>query len=64
MFTIVNNDHENARLSAEPSFNGSVFDIKGDNELDINLLKVMIPAIKLISKKEVRLLIKGVRNGR
>ena len=64
LFTIVNNAHENARLSAEPSFNGSVFDIKGDNELDINLLKVMIPAIKLISKKEVRLLIKGVRNGR
>lgn len=62
--SIVNSAHENARLSAEPSFNGSVFDIKGDNELDINLLKLIPPAIRLISKKEVRLFIKGVRNGR
>ena len=62
--SIVNSAHENARLSAEPSFNGSVFDIKGDNELDINLLKIIPPAIKLISKKEVRMFIKGVKNGK
>lgn len=60
---ILNNTYENARLSAEPSFNGSVFDVKGDNELDINLLMLIVPAIKLISKKEVRMLIKEVRNG-
>jgi len=63
MLIIVNSAHENARLSAEPSFNGSVFDVKGENRLDVNLLKLMIPAIKLICKKEVRQLIKGVRNG-
>lgn len=63
LIVIVNGCHENARLSAEPSFNGSVIDVKGDNELDINLLKLVIPAIRLISKKEVRQLIKGVRNG-
>ena len=60
---IINSSHKNARLTAEPSFNGSVLDAKGVNELDINLLKVIPPAIKLISKKEVRALIKGVRNG-
>ena len=61
MFIILNSSHENARLSAEPSFNGSVIDAKGDNELDINLLKLIAPSVRLISKKEVRQLIKGVR---
>lgn len=60
---IVNQSHENARLSAEPSFNESVLDASGDNELDINLLKMIPPAIRLISKKEVRTLIRGVING-
>ena len=60
---ILNGAHENARLSAEPSFNGSILDAKGENELDINLLKLIGPAIRLISKKEVRQLIKGVING-
>ena len=60
---ILNESHKNARLSAEPSFNGSVLDANGVNELDINILKLIPPAIKLISKKEVRELIKGVRNG-
>lgn len=60
---IVNGAHKNARLSAEPSFNGSVLDAKGENELDINILKLIVPTVKLISKKEVRQLIKGVKNG-
>ena len=64
LLSIVNGAHKNAMLSAEPSFNGSVFDIKGDNEVDINILKLIPPVIKLMSKKEVRLFIKGVRNGR
>lgn len=63
LLIIVNGSHEKARLSAEPSFNGSVLDAKGENDLDINLLKLIIPAIKLISKKEVRALIRGYRNG-
>ena len=58
---IVNSTHKNARLSAEPSFNGSIFDVKGTNELEINLLKLIPPILKLISKKEVRTLIKEVR---
>lgn len=63
LIVIVNSTHENARLTAEPSFTGSVLDAKGKNELDINILKLIPPAIKLISKKEVRNLIRGVRNG-
>ena len=55
-----NSMHEKAQLSAEPSFNGSVLDGWGRNEIDINILKMMPPTIKLISKKEVRQLIKGV----
>ena len=60
---ILNSHHENARLSAEPSFYGSVFDVKGDNELDINLLKLIVPGVRLISKKEVRNLIWGLKDG-
>ena len=63
ILVIINSTHKNARLSAEPSYSGSILDAKGENELDINILKVIPPAIKLISKKEVRELIKGVRSG-
>lgn len=63
LLLIVNSAHKNARLSAEPSFNGSVLDGEGVNELDINILMMIPPAIRLISKKEIRNLIRGVRNG-
>lgn len=63
LLLIVNDAHENAMLSAELSFNGSVLDAEGINELDINILKLIPPAVRLISKKEVRALIRGVRNG-
>jgi hypothetical protein len=60
---IINSSHKNARLSAQPCFSESKIDARGINELDINVLKLIPPVIKLISKKEVRELIKGVRNG-
>lgn len=63
LFTIVNDAHKNARLTAEPSFNGSILDAKGNNEIDINILNIIPAAIRLILKEEVRALIKGVRNG-
>ena len=63
LLAVVNRAHKNARLSAEPSFNGSVLDMKGVNEIDINVLKVIPPAIRLVMQKEVRELIRGVRNG-
>ncbi len=64
LIIIANSSHKNAKLSAQPSFNGSIFDIKGSNELEINLLKLIPPVLKLILKKEVRALIKGVINER
>jgi len=63
LLIVINSAHENAMLTAEPSFNGSVLDAKGENYIDINILRLMIPLIKLISKKEVRKLIRGIRNG-
>ena len=62
--SIANNMHENAYLTAEPSFNGAVLDMKGNNELEIKPLKLIIPTIRLISKKDVRTLIRGVLNER
>ena len=58
--SVVNNMHKNANITAEPSFNGSVLDMKGENEFEIKPLKLVIPTAKLISKKEVRTLIRGV----
>ncbi len=63
LLAIVNRAHKNARLSAEPSFNGSVLDAHGTNEIEISILKMIPPAIRLIMQKEVRELIRGVRNG-
>lgn len=60
VIVIVNSSHENAKLSAVPSFNGSILDGKGVNELEINILKLIPAVLKLVLKKEVRTLIKGV----
>ena len=60
----VNPMHEKLQLSAEPSFNGSVFDGYGINEVEIYPLKLIIPTLRLISKKEVRIFIRGVLDER
>ena len=59
LMIIVNSSHKNAKLSAQPSFNGSILDGNGDNELEINILKLIPPVIRLVLKKKVRTLIKG-----
>ena len=59
LMIIVNSSHKNAKLSTQPSFNGSILDGNGDNELEINILKLIHPVIRLVLKKEVRTLIKG-----
>ena len=59
LMIIVNSSHKNAKLSTQPSFNGSILDGNGDNELEINILKLIPPVIRLVLKKEVRTLIKG-----
>ena len=60
----INSLHEKLCLSAEPSFAGSVLDGEGINEFEFYPLKILIPTIRLISKKEVRTLIRGVLDDR
>ena len=60
----INPMHKKLRLSAEPSFTGFVIDGEGINEVDIYPLKLLIPTIRLISKKDVRTLIRGVLDER
>lgn len=63
IFSVLTSILPNSRLSAEPSFTGEVLNLKGHLNIDISPLKLVVPIVKLISKKEVRALIKGVRNG-
>lgn len=53
--------YPNSKLSAQPIFGNPVIDLDLKLDIDINLLKLIIPAILLISKKEVRVLIKSLR---
>ena len=64
VFSIINTFDKNLKLSAQPSFTGSVLDAKGVNEFEIYPLKIVIPTIRLILKKEVRQLIRGVLDER
>ena len=60
----INPMHKKLRLSAEPSFNGSVLDGHGVNEIEIYFLKLVVPTIRLFSKKHVRKFIRGVLDER
>ena len=60
----VNPMHEKLQLSAEPSFNGYVLDGCGINEFEIYPLNLIVPTIRLISKKDVRIFIRGVLDER
>ncbi len=62
--SVINSMHDKLKLSAEPSFTGYVLDGEGVNEVDIYPLKLVIPTIRLISKKDVRTLIRGVLDER
>lgn len=64
IFANINQMHEKLRLSAEPSFAGSVLDGYGVNNLEIYPLKLIVPSIRLLSKKDVRTLIRGVLDER
>jgi hypothetical protein len=64
ILSVVNSMHEKLKISAEPSFNGSVLDANGINEVDIYPLKLVVPTVKLVSKKEIRTLIRGVLDER
>ena len=60
ILAIINSMHDKLKLTAEPSFKGSTVDGWGVNEFEIYPLKLLIPTIKLISKKDVRKLIRGI----
>lgn len=60
----VNSMHEKLKLSAEPSFSGAVIDGYGINEVEIYPLKLIVPTVRLISKKDVRTFIRGVLDER
>ncbi|MDO5848501.1 MAG: DUF2953 domain-containing protein [Methanobrevibacter sp.] len=48
----------NTKLSVTPCFNGPVFDFKGIVDIRINLLKMIIPTLKLLRDKNVLKLIR------
>ena len=50
-----------SKVSAEPVLGDPVIDFKGCLDVDINLLKLLLPVVSLISKKEIRILIKTFR---
>ena len=60
----VNPMHEKLKLSAEPSFDGFVIDGYGMNEVEVYPLKLIVPTIRLISKRDVRTFIRGVLDER
>lgn len=57
-----NSMFKNAKLSVNPCFNESKIDFKGNVDIKINLLKLVIPAIRLIADKNIRNLIKKIRS--
>lgn len=63
VLTVLNTNLPNTHLQAQPSFEGRVLNFKGSLNIDISILKLIKPTFDLIMKKEVRELIKGVRNG-
>lgn len=64
VLSLINPLHDKLKLSAEPSFAGSRFDAKGINEFEIYPLKLVMPTIRLVLKKDFRKLIRGVLDER
>ena len=64
ILSIINSMQENLNLSAEPSFNGYIFDCAGANEVDVYPLKLIVPTTRLLLKKDAREFIRGVLDER
>ena len=62
ILAVINSFDEKLRISAEPTFTKETFDGYGENELEIYPLKLVVPTVKLLLKKDVRNLIRGIRN--
>ncbi len=63
ILAIINSSIPNSHLRAHPSFAGEVLNLKGFMNIDIYVLKLIVPLLRMISKEEIRELIKGVLNG-
>ena len=63
IFSVLMGMIPNSRLGVEPSFAGETLNIKGYINIDISIFKLIIPVLKLISKKEIRTVIRGVLSG-
>lgn len=61
IFVIPNSLFENAILSVEPNFNEAIIDFKGECNIKINLLKIIIPTITLLQDKNIRNIIKKTK---
>ena len=64
VLAIINPIDKNLKISAQPSFNGSQLDGKGINEIEIRIIKLIVPTIRLALNKDIRLLIRGVLDER
>lgn len=64
VLSIINPIDRNLKISAEPSFNGSQLDGRGTNEIEIRIIKLIVPTVRLILNKDIRLLIRGVLDER
>lgn len=64
VLAMLNPIDKNIKLSAEPSFSEAKLDASGRNEVEIYPLKFIVPTLRLLLKKPVRLLIRGVLDER
>lgn len=64
VLSIINPIDRNLKISAEPSFNGSRLDGRGTNEIEIRIINLIVPTVRLILNKDIRLLIRGVLDER
>ena len=64
VLAVINPIDRNLKISAEPSFNRSRLDGRGTNEIEIRIIKLIVPTVRLILNKDIRLLIRGVLDER
>lgn len=58
---VPNSTLENTSLTVTPCFTKSVIDFKGKIDVRINLAKLVVPGLKLLSNRNVRKLIREVK---
>lgn len=58
VLVVVNSTHEKANLTVTPCFDEPIFDFNGLIDVKINLFKLIVPFIRLISNRNILKLIK------